>query len=70
MLLNYEGFLYTKNETKILSCSVWGMWILLFAIFANNIETRLQNKNPNILSEVRSLHYVHIYFYLRTMNKE
>lgn len=60
MLLNYEGFLYTKNETKILSCSVWGMWILLFAIFANNIETRLQNKNPNILSEVRSQHYVDI----------
>ena len=36
------------------------MGILLFSIFANNIETRLQNKNPNILSEVRSQHYVDI----------
>jgi len=70
MVLNYYGILWVSKETKILSSSIWGIWIILFALFSNNIESRLQTKNPNILSEVKSVHYMDImnfnktYFYL------
>lgn len=76
IVLNYYGILWVSKETKILSSFIWGIWIVLFVVFSNNIETRIQTKNPNILSEVQSIHYMDIinfnktYFYLPTYDEK
>ena len=75
IVLNYYGILWVSKETKILSSFIWGIWMVLFVVFSNNIETRIQTKNPNILSEVQSVHYMDIinfnktYFYLPTYDE-